>query len=163
MARYSKNIAEQICFLISTDSYTIAEICEKVNISERTYYDWKAKNAEFAELIKKAQSKFDELIVSEAKKSLVKMIRGYTVQEKKTVSVDTGKKDENGMPIVRVKEHSVTDKYYQPVPAAVIFALTNRDPKNWKNKQATEVTGKDGAPLITPISREMARKIIENL
>jgi hypothetical protein len=163
MARYSKNMAEQICALISTDSYTIAEICEKVNISERTYYDWKDKNAEFAELIKKARNKFDELIVSEAKKSLIKMIRGYTVQEKKTVTVDTGKKDENGKPIVKVKEHSVTDKHYQPVPAAVIFALTNRDPENWKNKQTNEVTGKDGTPLVPPISREMARKIIETL
>lgn len=139
MAKYNKKIVEHICDLISVDSYTIAEICKTVGISERTYYEWQSKNAEFADAIKKAQDKFDELIVVEAKKSLVKMIRGYTVQEKRTVTADTGKKDDNGKAIVRVKEHSVTDKHYQPVPAAVIFALTNRDPDNWKNRQDTNI------------------------
>ena len=88
------------------------------------------------------------MIVAEAKKSLVKMIRGYTVQEKKTVTCDSGRKDEEtGKPIVKVKEHSVIDKHIQPNVAATIFALVNRDPDNWKNKQDTsmdlkaEVTG----------------------
>ena len=135
MAKYSKKIVEQICSLIATDSYTIAEICQQVGIAESTFHEWKSKKSEFSESLKKAENSFNELIVAEAKKSLLKQIRGYTVQEKKTVTADTGKRDENEKPIVRVKEHSVTDKHYPPVPAAVIFALTNRDPDNWKNRQ----------------------------
>lgn len=141
MAKYSKKIVDRICELISTDSYTIAEICEKVGIAKDTYYNWLKTKSDFSDAIKKAQDNFNELIVVEAKKSLVKMIRGYTIQEKKTVTADTGRKDENDKPIVRIKEHSVTDKHYQPVPAAVIFALTNRDPDNWKNRQENKVTG----------------------
>lgn len=141
MARYSKKIVADICSLIEKDSYTIAEICKIVNIAESTFYDWKAKKVEFSEAIKKAQGVFDELIVSEAKKSLVKLIRGYTAQDKKTVTTDTGKKDIDGKPIVKVKEHSVNEKHYQPNTAAVIFALTNRDPDNWKNKYNNEVSG----------------------
>ena len=138
--KYDKKTVERICQLLSTDSYTIQEICEKVGITESTFHEWKRKKSEFSQSVKKAQDKFDEFIASEARKSLVKLIQGYTVQEKKTVTVDTGKKDENDKPIVKVKEHSVTDKHYQPVTAAVIFALTNRDPAHWKNRQDTDIT-----------------------
>lgn len=89
-ARYNKKIVDDICSLIKEDSYTIAEICKKVNISERTYYNWQAQNAEFAGLIKKAEEDFNALIVVEAKKSLVKLIKGYSVQEKKTVTAKHG-------------------------------------------------------------------------
>lgn len=141
MARYSKQIVQDICSLIEKDSYTNAEICKIVNIAESTFYEWKAKKPEFSESIKKAEEVFNGVIVSEAKKSLVKLIRGYSAQDKKTVTADTGKKDEDGKPIVKVKEHSVTEKHYQPNTAAVIFALTNRDPENWKNKYNNEMSG----------------------
>ncbi len=162
MAKYNKKIVERICELISADSYTIAEVCRHVGISERTYYDWLSKNAEFADAIKKAQDNFNELIIVEAKKSLVKMIRGYTVQEKRTITADTGKKDEDGKAIVRVKEHSVTDKHYQPVPAAVIFALTNRDPDNWKNRMENKVSAEVGIKShLENLSDEELQKIVD--
>ncbi|HMM04727.1 MULTISPECIES: phBC6A51 family helix-turn-helix protein [unclassified Dysgonomonas] len=137
MAKYNKKIVENICELIRTDSYTIAEICRTVGIAKDTYYHWLKTKSDFSDAIKKAENEFNELIITEAKKSLVKMIRGYTVQEKRTVTADTGKRDENDKPIVKVKEHSVTDKHYQPVPAAVFFALSNRDPKNWQNNRTS--------------------------
>lgn len=139
--RYNKKIVEDICALIREDSYTDAELCKKVNIAESTFYDWKAKKPEFSDAIKKAEEDFNSLIIVEAKRSLIKLIKGYTVQEKKTVTADTGKKDDDGKPIVRVKEHAVVDKHYQPNTAAVIFALTNRDPANWKNRLNNEVSG----------------------
>lgn len=162
MAKYSKKIVEDICALIRSDSYTIAEICSMVNISKETFYTWKETKPDFLDSIKKAEDEFSELITAEAKKSLVKMIRGYTVQEKKTVTADTGKKDENGKPIVKVKEHSVTDKHYQPVPAAVIFALTNRDPDNWKNRQDSKVSAEVGVKShLESLSDEELQKIAD--
>lgn len=163
MAKYSKKIVEQICSLIATDSYTVAEICEIVGINKDTYYEWIKNKSDFSDTIKKAENDFNELIVAEAKKSLMKMIRGYTVQEKKTVTADTGKKDDEGKPIVRVKEHSVTDKHYQPVTAAVIFALTNRDPDNWKNRMDSNVSA--GITLkseLEKLSDEELENIIQN-
>lgn len=141
MAKYNKTIVEKIADLIRGDSYTIAEICEKVNISKDTYYRWLAHKADFSDAIKKAEDDFNSLIIVEAKRSLIKLIKGYTVQEKKTVTGDTGKKDEEGKPVIKVKEHTVTEKHYQPNTAAVIFALTNRDPEHWKNKLNNEVSG----------------------
>jgi hypothetical protein len=150
MAKYDKKTVKRICDLIAKDSYTIREICTQAGISVDTFYEWQKTKSEFSESIKKAKCEFDDFIVSEAKKSLVKLIQGYTIQEKKTVAVDTDKKDDDGNPVMKVKEHSVTDKHYQPVTAAVIFALTNRDSENWKNRQNTDVTS-DGEKLsITP-------------
>lgn len=162
MAKYSKKIVERICELISADSYTIAEICKMVGISERTYYDWQSKNADFADAIKKAQDKFDELLVVEANKSLVKMIRGYTVDETRTTTADTGKKDDDGKPIVKVKEHTVTKKHYQPNPTLVIFTLTNKDPDNWKNRQESKVSAEVGIKShLENLSEEELRKIVD--
>jgi transposase-like protein len=141
MMKYSKDIVNKICSLIREDSYTIAEICSIVGISKDTFYKWKETKSDFSDSIKKAQNDFDEMLVAEAKKSLVKMIKGYTEQEKKTVTVDTGKRDDNNKPIIRVKEHSVIDKHYQPNPTLIIFTLTNRDSDNWKNKQDNNISG----------------------
>jgi hypothetical protein len=171
MAKYNKKTVDDICSLIRSDSYTIREICSQTGISVETFYEWQKTKPEFSEHIKKAKCEFDNFIASEAKRSLVKLIQGYTVQEKKTVTVDTGKKDDDGKPIVRIKEHSVTDKHYQPVAAAVIFALTNRDPENWKNRQTSEHTGKDGKDLfegfnpagLSDAERNMLLSIAENV
>jgi transposase-like protein len=148
VAKYDKKTVARICQLISTDSYTISEICEHAGISVSLFYHWKETKLEFLEAIKKAENDFNELVIAEAKKSLMKKIRGYTEQEKKTVTVDTGKRDDEGKPIVRVKEHAVTDKHIHPDTAAIIFALTNREPENWKNRFNNELTGKDGKDLF---------------
>lgn len=162
MAKYSKKLVERICELISTDSYTIAEICKMVNISERSYYGWQSRNAYFADAIKKAQDDFNQLLIVEAKKSLIKLVKGYTVQEKKTTTADTGKKDDEGKPIVKVKEHTVTDKHYQPNTAAVIFTLVNRDPDNWKNRQNNEVVAEVGIKSsLEKMSDEDLQKIVD--
>lgn len=164
MAKYSKKIVDQICTLIRKDSYTIAEICSLSGISESTYHEWKATKSEFSEAIKKAGDDFNSLLIVEAKKSLMKKVRGYTVQEKRTVTCDSGKKDEaTGKPIVKVKEHTVTDKHIQPDTGAIIFTLVNRDPDNWKNKMDNNVTGDITLKSeLDKLSDEELERIIQN-
>lgn len=162
MAKYNKKIVEDICTLIRADSYTIAEICEKVGISKETYYQWLKTKSDFSDAIKKAQDEFDELILSEAKKSLVKMVKGYTVKEKHITSTDTGKKDDEGKPIVKVKEHKIIEKHFQPVPAAVFFTLTNKDPDNWKNRQDNKLSGDIGIKSsLESLSDDELQKIVD--
>lgn len=142
MAKYSKNIVEKICSFIQTDSYTIPEICKQVGISESTYHEWRATKPEFSESIKKAQNEFMGMMASEAKKSLLKKVKGYEVEETKTVYVDSGKKTEDGKKAVpRVKEQTKITKHIQPDTAAIIFTLTNTDPERWKNRQTSDVNG----------------------
>ncbi len=163
MARYNKKIVKDICDLHEKDSYTVAEICTLVHISESTYYDWKAKKPEFSEAIKKAQDNFNLLLAAEAKKSLLKKIRGYTVIEKRTVRVGTGEVTDKGKAKTKIKEHAETEKHIQPDTAAIIFTLTNRDSDNWKNKQDTNISGAlDLKSELENLSDEELETIIKN-
>lgn len=146
MAKYNKKIVKRICDLISKDTYTIAELCSMVGIAERTYYQWQSENAEFAALIKEARDRFDETMVKEAKNSLMKLVKGYTVNETKTVYEPVSKTETTAKP--RIKEQTVTKKHFQPNVAATIFLLTNKAPDEYKNRQVSELTGKDGKDLL---------------
>lgn len=141
MSKYSPEIVSMICELIEKDSYTDKEICQNVGINQDTYITWKKEKPEFSERIKKAEQVFLKSIATAAKKSLLKKIEGYTVQEKRTV-YNSEVKDGQSKP--KIKEQTITDKHYQPDTVAIIFALCNQDSENFKNKQSTEVTGKDG-------------------
>ena len=130
MAKCRKKIVDRICSLISKDSYTIAELCSMVGISERCFYDWQSNNAEFAESIARAGDRFNETMIKEAKFSLRKRVMGYEFDEKRTTYVN----DKRGNPII--KEQVNIRKHIQPDMSAIQFVLTNRDSENWKNKQA---------------------------
>lgn len=133
-----------------------------VGIHKSTFYEWYSTKSDFSDAIKKARGEFNEVMVEEARKSLMKLVRGYTVEEKKTVTADTGKKDSEGKPIVRVKEHIVAEKHFQPNTAAVIFTLTNRDPDNWKNRMNNEVSAEVAVKSdLEKLSDEELRQIID--
>lgn len=152
--KYNKKIAEKICSLIATDTYTVAEVCRMVKIHPDTYYTWIKEFSEFSGAIKKAEAERMAVFVVEAKRSLLKKIQGYTVQERHITTVGSGKFDVNGKEIPRIKEQKVVDKHFQPDTAAIIFTLTNGEPENWKNRQNNEVTGKDGKDLFGQLSDE---------
>lgn len=159
MAKYNTKIVETICSLIRADSYTIAEVCCLSGISESTFHEWKASKPEFSECIKKAEAARMEFFVTEAKKSLLKKIQGYTVDESKTVYVDSKESEidpKTGKKVVKpkVKEQTIIKKHIQPDTAAIIFTLTNGDPDNFKNRQSAEVTGKDGKDLFGNLTDE---------
>lgn len=163
MAKYSKKMVDNICYLLKSDSYTIAEVCRMVGINPDTYYDWQANKPDFSERIKKAQDERMMFFVSEAKKSLLKKVQGYTVDETKTVYVDSGKTKPGEKPQPKVKEQTIIKKHIQPDTAAIIFTLTNGDPDNWRNRQSNEVTGKDGKDLFSGLSDDELDKKIKEL
>lgn len=152
MAKYGKKITSKIVELMKSDTFTIAEICQQCGITPSTFHQWQNDYEEFAQAIQDAKDERMQFFVSEAKKSLLKKIQGYTVQEKHTTMVDSKEKDANGKPKPKIKEQKIVDKHFQPDTAAIIFTLTNGDPESWKNKQSTEVTGKDGKDLFGQLS-----------
>lgn len=67
---------------------------------------------------------------------------------------------------VYIMEHSDGQDLSYPVDpdtVAVIFTLTNGDPTRWRNRQTTEVTGKDGKDLFKTLSDEELDKQITDL
>lgn len=162
MAKYNKRVVNKIVELMKSDTYTIAEICDRVGIAQRTYYDWQSDNEAFAKAIEQAKAERMQFFVAEAKKSLLKKIQGYTVDESKVVTIPSSKKDANGRPLPQIKEQTTIKKHIQPDTAAVIFTLTNGEPETWRNRQFAEVTGKDGKDLFKQLSdEELEKKITE--
>lgn len=159
MAKYSKEVVERIVELVKSDTYTIAEICLQVGISQATFHRWKEEHEEFGLAIEEAMDARTQFFVQEAKKSLLKKIQGYEVTETKVVTIPT--KGDPSKPTI--KEQTTMKKHIQPDTAAVIFTLTNGDPTRWRNRQTTEVTGKDGKDLFKSLSDEDLDKEIADL
>lgn len=152
MAKYGKKIVERIVGLISSDTYTITEVCRQCGITKSTFYEWVNDYPDFAEAVEQAKDERMQFFVAEAKKSLLKKIQGYTVDETKVVTVPSQEKDEHGRPRPKIKEQTTTKKHIAPDTAAVIFTLTNGEPSTWRNRQSNEVTGADGKDLFKQLS-----------
>ena len=103
--------------------------------------------------------------MQEAKNSLRKKINGYTVQEKKVVMVE-GKPDANGKTKPKIKEQVTIDKHYQPDIEAIKVVLFNKASDEYKNKQFSELTGKDGKDLVPPaklLTKKEAKELLKEL
>lgn len=73
------------------------------------------------------QSKFTKADQA-ALSALIKKIKGYYVDEEKTIYALNAKNEKV------IKEHTVVRKYYPPDLSAIIFVLTNRSPGAWSQK-----------------------------
>jgi hypothetical protein len=165
MAKYGRTIVKNITDLISQDNYTVEEICSLSGIHVDTYYDWLQKKPEFSEAITRARARYDGLLIKEAKNSLLKKIRGYTVQETRTVMVDSGKPGPDGKPAPKIRERVIIEKHIPGDTQIIIFVLTNKVPKEYMNRQTTELTGKNGKELLPAriLTKKEAQELIEKL
>lgn len=130
MAKYNKRVVEQICQLISSDSYTVDEICTRVGISRSAFFRWKRENGTFGTALKEAKQAFDAVMIAEARKSLRKKITGFDVEEMRVV---LGRAKDGEKP--QIKEKTITKKHIAPDTTALIFFLSNKLPEEFKNRQ----------------------------
>ena len=150
-----------ISYIREGDSNILA--CKKVGISKSTFYEWLESYPDFSDSLKKARKEFRETIVQTLEQSLWKRAAGYEVEEVKNEyrTLKDGSK-------VLVKS-SKTTKHFPPDTGALIFALINLDPENWKNKQDNrlsvdesvggfniKVVHRDGTPQIANSEDEIA-------
>lgn len=144
--KYSKKIVDRICELVSTDDYTVQEIADQVGINPCTYYDWLKKKA-FAKAISEAETRRFDLFKREARRGLLTLLRGKEYEEVTTEYVE-GKPDANGKATPKIKSQKKVKKFILPNPTSVLFTLKNLDSDNFKDIVKSEITGKDGKPLI---------------
>lgn len=165
MKKYNSKKADQIVELFRTDTYTVFEICRIVKISKSTLYRWMSEYPDFAQAIEDAKDERAQILVVAAKKSLRRKIEGYDVTETRVVTVPHKEKDKDGKTIEkpRIKEQITTKKHIQPDTAAIIFTLTNGDPDHWRNRQTTELVGRNGNDLFAQKTDEELEKMIEEL
>lgn len=121
---------------------TYADSCRYAGISIETFCKWKKQFIQFSEAVKKAEDEFRAKIQGELETSLWKRAKGFEWEEVKQEMA----RDECGNP-VPVKQ-TITKKFTPPDTGALIFALTNIAPEKWRNRQTSELTGKDGKDLL---------------
>ena len=129
------------------DGSTFKEACRAVGVSEGQFYLWKSKNIEFAEAVKVAHKEGRAKIVPELEKSLYKRALGYEYTEKKTEIFPDGNE--------RV---TVTKKQMPPDVGALVFALCNLAPGDWRNKVENQVSG----DLRTTVNVEVESKSVKD-
>ena len=101
------------------DGLTDEQIAKNIGIATSTFYEWKKKELEFSEALKKG----NEVIDFEVENALIKREWGYEYEEETY---------ENGILTKKVKKHVAPDT------TAQIFWLKNRKPNNWKDRIETD-------------------------
>lgn len=120
------DVARKICAIYEKGNHSIVSACESVGLPSRTFYEWKTRIAEVAELYKSAQktamSERVEILKEISLTSFGKLLTGFTVDEESTeYTVDAKGK----ATISKVKK---TKKFIPPSVGAVIYALKVADP-----------------------------------
>ena len=126
------------------DAFTAARV------SSRAFYYHLRDDVQFMQAVKKAEQEYQEWydaqLVVDCKRSLIELVNGYEWDETTTESA----LNKDGK-MVEVKK-KVVHKKAAPNPTALIFALCNRDPDNWKNRVENTLSGKietENKPGIT--------------
>lgn len=137
--KYCPEIVEKITAALR-DGNTRRYACRVAGIDEQTFANWLVDKSGFLEQVNEAEAEYREWeakeLVGECKKSLKTLIMGTTLEETETILVP----NEDGGP--EIKQKRVRTKQVPPSATAIIFALSNRDPENWKNRYSAEVNGK---------------------
>jgi hypothetical protein len=139
--KYKEEYAEQtykLCLLGATDK----ELADFFDVNEDTINEWKKVFPKFSESIKRGKKIADANVADR----LYQRALGYEHDEVELKVVSLGSAPGGGSLGSEVQKIDVI-KHYPPEPTAAIFWLKNRQPEKWRDKQQTEITGKDGEPL----------------
>ena len=102
---------------------TDEQIAKNIGINRTTLYDWKKKEINIANALKKGK----EVIDFEVENALLKKALGYTITLKKQKVTKDGD-------VVDITE----EVHIPPDTTAQIFWLKNRKPNNWKDRIETD-------------------------
>lgn len=101
------------------DGLTDEQIAKNIGISRASLYEWKKKEVDISDALKKGK----EIVDFEVENALLKRALGYEYEEETY---------ENGILTKKVKKQVASDT------TAQIFWLKNRKPSNWKDRVETD-------------------------
>lgn len=130
MAKYTEKLTEKIVSLIEEDTYSISEICKTLNISRKSFYEWKDTKQGFKKAIEKATERRDDKLLMIARRSLKKKLEGYTLTETRTTYVP----DMNDPEKLVLKSQVVKQKEYAPDTHAIKLMLLHNDTRTKKEE-----------------------------
>lgn len=151
MAKKLEDIKDKLLQFIR-DGSTIVNACKAAGCSESQFYFWRTKNPEFAAEVKEAQKEHRAKIVPELERALYKRALGYEYTETKTETFPDGND--------RV---TVTRKQIPPDVGALVFALCNLAPGDWRNKIENQVSGDLKTTVKVEVEDKDTQKEIDKL
>lgn len=150
MAKYN-DIKDELLQYIR-DGSTFKEACQRAGVSDSQFYEWKSKKPDFSDEVKKAHKEGRAKIVPELERALYKRALGYEYTETKTETFPDGND--------RV---TVTRKQMPPDVGALVFALCNLAPGDWRNKVENQVSGDLKTTVKVEVEDKETQKEIEKL
>ncbi len=148
MSKYSDIDLNKVSYLIEVQGYNNKQLIEHFGINQATFYKWKKEKSEFSDTIKKSRIK----LVKEITNNLIDRTRPKEYEETTIIT-----KEIDGKSVTITK---TVKKYIPASDTAIIFALYNLDPENWKRKDK-EVINKDID--FTNIHKASDQEILEAL
>lgn len=145
---------DTIVQLVEQDFRTVAEVCDLVGVSPVVYYKAVASDADFADRLATARRRVADKTVTAAKKSLLKRVTGFDAEETTEVKKRVG--DE--WQVVEVKR---VTKHIAPDVSAIIFALTNYAPDEFKNTLGDEKAVAVGAVMTQKQADAFVKKFLD--
>lgn len=120
---------------------TQEQAAEAMQVSEKTWYNWKNRHPEFLQAITNS----DDEMVRIAEKSLLKRVTGYEWKEKQ-VSQEDGK---DGVK----KSQKLITRTQAPSDTAIMFLLTNRAPERWSRspEASTQIVDAPVVPITLTV------------
>ena len=117
------------------DGLTDEQIAEKIGINVRTLYNWKNKDVQIFQALKRGK----EVVDIEVENALYKKAVGFKETVKKPIKVKRvdyvdGKRDREYEEVVDAEE----EVFIPPDTIAQIFWLKNRKPEKWRDKPETD-------------------------
>lgn len=144
---YDPGIHPTLCYYMALAGLTLAQMAEKIGVTDRTLDNWCARHAELKEAIKPGKDFIDNLVEG----SLLKRALGYEAQEITRERAATEYVD--GNPVkwgMRVTKKVL--RHISPEVAACIFWLKNR--KGWRDISQIEHSGSLDVYAMTQEQRQ---------
>lgn len=137
--------AKRICELYAAGNHTIASVAESEGVPIRTFFEWRTRIAEVAELYKEAQkiamTERVEVLKEVALNGFGRLLTGFHMDEEtKEYTVD-----KNGK--AKVSKVKTVKKYYPPSTGAIIFALKVADSAMFNKPGTGYGTNDDSEPV----------------
>lgn len=148
-------ITVAVCNDYATGVYTLGQACNKNGVSEASIYNWMNRYDLIQAVVIRAKKEFRKNLglrmQEEAELNLYKLVAGQEYDEVQQTYIEVEEPDGS---ITRLpKGRRTTNKKILPNLGAIIFTLTNKMPKDWKNRQQFEATVSDEQKVKDEISR----------
>lgn len=133
--KLTPELAEKIAMMILENKHSITSIVRLSGISRRVFYNWindsSGENAQNTGLLIRARTraieKMNEIEVVEAKRSLIKLLKGFEIHEIK----EDIKNLKNGK---QKKTVTIITRHAEPDFKIIKFVLENKDSKNFSTR-----------------------------